>query len=137
MLVIDPAWNPCVDAQAVDRAYRIGQTRDVLIYRLVTCSTVEEKIYKRQLLKGSLGNTLSGKRGGNDELAHSKRLFSRKDLADLFSLHNPSESPTWEQLARATAHLVAEIKRAEVTRPTFGGTLQLHMEGLLQKGAPH
>jgi len=79
VLVIDPAWNPCVDAQAVDRAYRIGQTRDVLIYRLVTCNTVEEKIYKRQLLKGSLGNTLNGKqRGSNDELAHSKRLFSQK-----------------------------------------------------------
>jgi len=38
-----------VDNQAVDRAYRIGQSRDVVVYRLITCGTVEEKIYSRQV----------------------------------------------------------------------------------------
>lgn len=37
------------DAQAVDRAYRVGQTKDVLVYRLVTCGTLEEKIYRNQV----------------------------------------------------------------------------------------
>ena len=40
--------------QSVDRAYRIGQKRDVIVYRLITCGTVEEKIYRRQVFKGGL-----------------------------------------------------------------------------------
>ncbi|EDQ85848.1 uncharacterized protein MONBRDRAFT_11528 [Monosiga brevicollis MX1] len=54
VIICDPSWNPSVDAQAVDRAYRIGQTREVLVYRLVTCGTIEEKMYRKQIFKGSL-----------------------------------------------------------------------------------
>lgn len=50
VVIFDPSWNPATDAQAVDRAYRLGQKKDVVIYRLVTCGTVEEKIYRRQVL---------------------------------------------------------------------------------------
>ncbi|MEW5317269.1 MAG: hypothetical protein WDW38_008580 [Sanguina aurantia] len=57
VIIIDPAWNPSVDNQAVDRAYRIGQTRDVVVYRLITCGTVEEKIYRKQVFKGGLSRT--------------------------------------------------------------------------------
>ena len=46
---LDPAWNPSTDNQSVDRAYRIGQRRDVVVYRLISCGTVEEKIYRRQV----------------------------------------------------------------------------------------
>ena len=42
VILFDPSWNPATDAQAVDRAYRVGQTRPVIVYRLVTCGTVEE-----------------------------------------------------------------------------------------------
>jgi len=117
----------------VDRAYRIGQRRDVLVYRLVTCSTVEEKIYSRQLLKRSLGNTLEGT-GEDGELAHSKRLFSRKDLKNLFRLSDPSASVVCEQLRRATERLVAELLSAEARKPTFGGTLRAHMASLRESG---
>ena len=46
VVIYDPAWNPATDAQAVDRAFRIGQKKNVVIYRLITCGTVEEKIYR-------------------------------------------------------------------------------------------
>ncbi|KAK1653755.1 hypothetical protein QYE76_071560 [Lolium multiflorum] len=46
VIVVDPAWNPITDNQSVDRAYRIGQTKDVIVYRLMTFGTIEEKIYK-------------------------------------------------------------------------------------------
>lgn len=49
VIIFDPSWNPSVDAQAVDRAYRIGQEKSVVVYRLVTCGTVEEKIYRKQV----------------------------------------------------------------------------------------
>ncbi|EMS67091.1 DNA excision repair protein ERCC-6-like protein [Triticum urartu] len=48
VIVVDPAWNPSTDNQSVDRAYRIGQTKDVIVYRLMTSGTIEEKIYKLQ-----------------------------------------------------------------------------------------
>jgi SNF2 family DNA or RNA helicase len=43
----DSDWNPTMDAQAQDRCHRIGQTRDVHIYRLISEHTVEENIYKK------------------------------------------------------------------------------------------
>jgi SNF2 family DNA or RNA helicase len=57
MLAVDPSWNS-IDDQAVDRIYRIGQTRNVVIYRLITCGTIEEKIYRKQVFKGSLIKTV-------------------------------------------------------------------------------
>ncbi|ORM40495.1 Protein CHROMATIN REMODELING 8 [Babesia sp. Xinjiang] len=51
VLIFDPDWNPMTDSQARERSYRIGQSRDVVIYRLVCAHTVEEKIYHRQIFK--------------------------------------------------------------------------------------
>lgn len=61
VIIYDPNWNPATDAQAVDRAFRIGQTRDVYVYRLITCGTIEEKIYSRQVFKDSIIKQTTGK----------------------------------------------------------------------------
>ena len=50
----DPWWNPAVEDQATDRAYRIGQTKKVFVYRFITKGTVEEKIQKLKMRKRSL-----------------------------------------------------------------------------------
>ncbi len=50
----DPWWNPAVEDQATDRAYRIGQTKKVFVYRLITKGTVEEKIQKLKSVKRNL-----------------------------------------------------------------------------------
>jgi DNA excision repair protein ERCC-6 len=47
VVILDPDWNPANDNQAVDRVCRIGQKRDVIVYRLVTIGGIEEKIYRR------------------------------------------------------------------------------------------
>lgn len=54
VVVFEPSWNPAHDLQAQDRAYRIGQVRDVNVYRLVTVGTLEENIYLRQVHKQHL-----------------------------------------------------------------------------------
>ena len=77
VVIYDPSWNPAADSQSVDRAYRIGQTRDVVVYRLVTCGTVEEKVYRRQVFKGGLSR--AGTRDGNHF-----RYFSADDTSGLF-----------------------------------------------------
>ena len=53
-IVLDPDWNPANDNQSIDRCYRIGQKRDVIIYRLISTNSVEDKIYRRQVFKASL-----------------------------------------------------------------------------------
>ncbi|MDZ7826138.1 MAG: C-terminal helicase domain-containing protein [Gammaproteobacteria bacterium] len=54
----DPWWNPAVEAQATGRAHRIGQSRPVLVYRLVCAGTVEERIAELQARKSSLAESI-------------------------------------------------------------------------------
>ena len=79
IILYDPDWNPQTDAQARERAWRFGQEREVTIYRLIAAGTVEEKIYQRQIFKTALSNRVL-------QDPRQRRLFSQKDLKDLFSL---------------------------------------------------
>ncbi len=54
VFVLDPWWNPAVEKQAVDRAHRIGQTRPVLVYRLVATDTIEDKVMELKARKAAL-----------------------------------------------------------------------------------
>jgi len=56
--LLDPWWNPAVEAQAIDRAHRIGQTKPVIAYRLVAAGTVEEKILQLQTRKKELADAI-------------------------------------------------------------------------------
>ena len=58
MFILDPWWNPAVEAQAVDRAHRIGQTRPVFAYRIIARDTVEEKILELQASKRNLAEAI-------------------------------------------------------------------------------
>ncbi len=58
VFLLDPWWNPAVEAQAVDRAHRIGQTRQVFAYRLIARDTVEEKVLQLQNSKRDLANAI-------------------------------------------------------------------------------
>jgi len=52
--VLDPWWNPATEAQAVDRAHRIGQSKSVMVYRLVAKGTIEEKVMALKAAKQAL-----------------------------------------------------------------------------------
>ncbi len=61
VILLDPWWNPSVEEQAIDRAYRIGQTRDVTVIRMITENTIEQKIVQLQDKKRNISdNILSG-----------------------------------------------------------------------------
>jgi superfamily II DNA or RNA helicase len=62
--LLDPWWNPAVEAQAIDRAHRIGQTRNVMATRLVARGTVEEKILELQASKRALADAILGQDQG-------------------------------------------------------------------------
>lgn len=89
VVIFDPNWNPSWDLQAQDRAYRIGQTRDVEVFRLVSAGTVEEIVYARQIYKQQQANiayTASLERryfrGVQDQKGKKGEIFG---LVNLFS----------------------------------------------------
>ena len=58
VILYDPWWNPAVEQQAIDRAYRIGQGKPVFVYKLVASGTVEEKMLELQARKAGLADAL-------------------------------------------------------------------------------
>ena len=58
VFILDPWWNPAVEAQAIDRAHRMGQERSVFAYRLISRDTVEERIMELQKDKKSLAEAV-------------------------------------------------------------------------------
>jgi SNF2 family DNA or RNA helicase len=52
--LLDPWWNPATEAQAVDRTHRIGQSRNVMVYRLIAKDTIEEKVMALKSRKAQL-----------------------------------------------------------------------------------
>ncbi|XP_017885705.1 helicase domino isoform X2 [Ceratina calcarata] len=80
VIFYDSDWNPTMDAQAQDRCHRIGQTRDVHIYRLVSEKTVEENILKKANQKRLLGDLAI--EGGNFTTAY----FKSSTIQDLFNI---------------------------------------------------
>ncbi|KAJ9652666.1 DNA repair protein rhp26 [Neophaeococcomyces mojaviensis] len=90
VLIYDPDWNPSTDLQARERAWRLGQKREVSIYRLMTAGTIEEKIYHRQIFKQFLTNKILRD-------PKQRQTFHLSDLHDLFSLASedaPTETST-------------------------------------------
>ncbi|MFC5925823.1 DEAD/DEAH box helicase [Micromonospora vulcania] len=68
-LLLDPWWNPAAENQAVDRTHRIGQTRNVMVYRLVAKETIEEKVMALQARKAELfSSVLDGGEFGSAQL---------------------------------------------------------------------
>jgi SNF2 family DNA or RNA helicase len=76
----DPWWNPAVQDQATDRAHRIGQSKKVFVYKLVTAGTVEQKILAMQARKRRLAESLFSGPGGR-----GAARFSAEDLERLFA----------------------------------------------------
>ena len=87
VIIYDPDWNPSTDVQARERAWRLGQKREVIIYRLMIAGTIEEKIYHRQIFKQFLTNKILRD-------PKQRQTFQSKDLHDLFSLGGADDSKT-------------------------------------------
>lgn len=58
VIFYDTDWNPAMDRQAMDRCHRLGQTRDVIVYRLITEASIEENIWRKQLQKRLLDDVV-------------------------------------------------------------------------------
>ncbi|KAH3666410.1 hypothetical protein WICMUC_005678 [Wickerhamomyces mucosus] len=85
VIIFDPDWNPSTDLQARERAWRLGQKKEVLIYRLVIGGSIEEKIYHRQIFKQLLTDKIL-------KDPNQKRFFKNSELHDLFTLSDYDDS---------------------------------------------
>ncbi|KAI1457770.1 SNF2 family N-terminal domain-containing protein [Annulohypoxylon moriforme] len=87
VILYDPDWNPSTDVQARERAWRLGQKKEVTVYRLMTAGTIEEKIYHRQIFKQFLSSKVL-------KDPKQKTSFQLEDLHDLFTLGDSGEEVT-------------------------------------------
>ena len=94
VFLLDPWWNPAVEAQAVDRVHRIGQTKTVFVYRMVTAGTIEERIQELKESKRDLFDKLVGGLGGDFDL--SQHFTSLQDLVTLTQATTEHDSDTPE-----------------------------------------
>ena len=100
VLLYDPDWNPSTDLQARERSWRIGQRREVVVYRLLLRGSIEEKIYHRQIFKQFLtAKVLSDPK--------QRRFFTRRDMRDLFSLDEGGKGET--ETARVFRDVAEEV----------------------------
>lgn len=87
VIIYDPDWNPSTDIQARERAWRLGQKREVQIFRIMTAGTIEEKIFHRQIFKQFLTNKIL-------KDPKQRQTFHLKDLHDLFTLGEANDGAT-------------------------------------------
>ena len=91
VFLLDPWWNPAVEAQAVDRVHRIGQKSTVFVYRMVTAGTIEERIQTLKASKKDLFDKLIGGLGGDFDL--SQHFSSLRSLVTLTAHAEPEQEP--------------------------------------------
>ncbi|GIY74878.1 helicase domino [Caerostris extrusa] len=134
VIFYDSDWNPTMDAQAQDRCHRIGQTRDVHIYRLISERTIEENILKKANQKRILGDLAI--EGGNFTTAffkkaekkieeiHAEKVFEDQEKQENFSqkeleqaLGMAEEESDLQAAQTASAEAVAELAEFDESIP--------------------
>lgn len=88
IVFFDTDWNPAMDKQAQDRCHRIGQTRTVHIYRLITLSTIEENIFKKSIQKRELNYVIM--EDGKFDIKNFNKI-NLKSIVEEEKLLNPNE----------------------------------------------
>lgn len=86
VIIYDSDWNPQSDLQAQDRCHRIGQTKPVVVYRLVTANTIDQKIVERAAAKRKLEKLIIHKnqfKGGKSALIQTKSCLDPEELMEL------------------------------------------------------
>ena len=106
VIFVEHDWNPIKDLQAMDRAHRIGQKRTVNVYRLITKSSIEEKIMRYQKFKSDTANALVGADN------RSLQTMATEQLVELFALDGPSASS--DSVSQSTSKPKKKITKASL-----------------------
>jgi DNA helicase INO80 len=142
VIFYDSDWNPTIDSQAMDRAHRLGQTKQVTVYRMITRSTIEERIRKRALQKEEVQKVvMTGGSGGGVDFNTRSKENRTKDIA--MWLVDDDEAAEIErkeaELAAIEAKEPEKGKKAKIKKrkadAANGGSLEdLYHEGMHHPG---
>ncbi|KAL8805478.1 MAG: hypothetical protein Q9182_001933 [Xanthomendoza sp. 2 TL-2023] len=134
VIFYDSDWNPTIDSQAMDRAHRLGQTRQVTVYRMITKGTIEERIRKRALQKEEVQRVViaGGGGAGVDFNTRSKENRS-KDIVHW--LADDDQADIIEQKEKEMAEKGEESKKGK--KKTGGRKKDVSMDDLYHEGEGH
>lgn len=120
-------WNPTIDLQAQDRSFRLGQTKAVTVYRLISRGTIEELMYMRQLYKTYLSQAaLGGVSCGEDRKFEG---VEGESSGELFGIYNLMQYEDCSILQRLQAEYSDELQ-AESSTDALPGFEVLDTEGI-------
>ncbi|KAJ8040811.1 DNA excision repair protein ERCC-6-like 2 [Holothuria leucospilota] len=137
VIIFDPNWNPMYDLQAQDRAYRIGQHRDVRVYRLISTGCIEENMYLRQVYKQQLASvamtTENAKRYFTAVAGEGQQKGELFGLQNMFSLRTEGSCLTRDLILRevktekgiTTAKYIPPKLREESEEESFSNANQV------------
>lgn len=111
VIVYDPSWNPSQDAQAVDRAYRIGQHEEVLEYRLFVAGSIEENMYEKQVHKLGMEKDIFTE-GDKPET----KYFDKHELCKVFSQIPDGRCELLERFRKERVGQVVDAHRHDLVR---------------------
>ncbi|KAI4192087.1 MAG: hypothetical protein LQ346_004496 [Caloplaca aetnensis] len=134
VIFYDSDWNPTIDSQAMDRAHRLGQTRQVTVYRMITRGTIEERIRKRALQKEEVQRVViaGGGGAGVDFNTRSKENRS-KDIVHW--LADDDQADIIEQKEKEMAEKGEENKKGK--KKAGGRKKDVSMDDLYHEGEGH
>lgn len=122
VIFYDSDWNPTIDAQAMDRAHRLGQTRQVTVYRMITLGTVEERIRKRALQKQEVQQlVITGEASGGIDFNARDKDTRAKDYA-MFLAEDDQEMELIERREAEIAEKAEREKKKMSNRSKKSGT---------------
>ncbi|KAF2866618.1 SNF2 family N-terminal domain-containing protein [Massariosphaeria phaeospora] len=133
VIFYDSDWNPTIDSQAMDRAHRLGQTRQVTVYRLITKGTIEERIRKRALQKEEVQRVvISGGSGAGVDFNTRSRENRTKDIA-MWLVDDDQAA----EIEKKEAELAEAEKNAPATRKRKKKKVEASLDEMYHEGEGH
>ncbi|KAL6713112.1 putative DNA helicase ino80 [Lecanora helva] len=137
VIFYDSDWNPTIDSQAMDRAHRLGQTRQVTVYRMITRGTIEERIRKRALQKEEVQRVvISGGSGAGVDFNTRSKENRNKDIA--LWLADDDQAELIEKKEQEIAAKTEEGGKKGGRKKTGGGRKkEINLDDMYHEGEGH
>ncbi len=133
VIFYDSDWNPTIDSQAMDRAHRLGQTKQVTVYRMITRGTIEERIRKRALQKEEVQRVvISGGSGAGVDFNTRSKENRTKDIA--LWLADDEQAEMIERKEKEVAEKGEEAKRGGKKAKSGGRKKDVSLDDMYHEG---
>ncbi|KXJ92658.1 SNF2 family N-terminal domain-domain-containing protein [Microdochium bolleyi] len=137
VIFYDSDWNPTIDSQAMDRAHRLGQTRQVTVYRLITRGTIEERIRKRAMQKEEVQRVVIQGGGARGVDFSGRRPTENRNREIAMWLVDDEQAELIEQRERELAEQSKTEKPAKKKAPSKKKREAVSLDEMYHEGEGH